>query len=251
MGQKDLLYILRKTAYLFIISLFSFIILANLLKVIQYVVEVDNVVRSAIHSDDSSIEMIESDIIPEGIDKTENYDFNKAHTAKAIGYRESISDLNESYHSDGINILLIGADKRNFTENKSRSDVIIVLKVTDSGKIFSMSIPRDTLVKVNAGRHGFVDDKIGHSMYWGSTEVKKSCFALNLFFFKTIIIFKKSLFVISVWIIFRNVLKKNVEAIILPSPDKSHNLIRELFKKTCCLLHLSISPNLNCLFLIH
>ena len=82
----------------------------------------------------------------------------------------SIYNINSSEWCDGINILLIGSDKKNFNHEKARSDVIILLRIINNGKILSISIPRDTLIKITDGKWAGYDDKIGHSLYWGGID---------------------------------------------------------------------------------
>ena len=92
-----------------------------------------------------------------------------------MGFKNNLYDLDGSEWGDGINILIVGSDRKNFSAEKGRADVIIVLRIIKTGKILSISIPRDTLIKINSGKWKDKPDKIGHSFYWGGLEnLKKS-----------------------------------------------------------------------------
>ena len=103
-------------------------------------------------------------------DEINYFEADEAFTASKLGFINYIYHINGSEWGDGINILLIGSDKKNFTNEKARSDVIILLRIINSGKILSLSIPRDTLIKISDGEWAGYDDKIGHSLYWGGIE---------------------------------------------------------------------------------
>jgi len=96
-------------------------------------------------------------------------------TAKELGYKNYLYEINGTEWGDGINILLVGSDKKSYFDRKARSDVIIILRINNKGKIMSISIPRDTLITIKEGRWLGCQDKIGHSLYWeGLERLKKN-----------------------------------------------------------------------------
>ena len=98
------------------------------------------------------------------------------HWHLELNYQDDFSRLQTVDWSEGINILLTGSDKNDFHVNRSRADVIIILRITKDGKILSISIPRDTLITIEDRNNNLVNDKIGHALYWNGLDgLKNSC----------------------------------------------------------------------------
>jgi hypothetical protein len=145
------------------------VLFVNFFKIIEYVVKIDDVVRSI--GDDEEIKPIINDFTGDDLsDDVVNVSADEKHAAKELGYADRISELDGSEWGRGFNILVVGSDKKNFQISKSRADVIILIRVIDTGKMMSISIPRDTLINASgiSGPDGL--DKIGHSLYWGGLE---------------------------------------------------------------------------------
>lgn len=161
MRTDELLLILRKFILIIIFSFIIFILVINLIKLFTININVKKILKTLNEADKNSY-----------IDNKEiNYFINdESFAASKLGFKNHIYDINGSEWGQGINILLIGSDKKSYKDNKARSDVIIILRITDNGKILSISIPRDTLVKINDGEWAGCDDKIGHSLYWGGID---------------------------------------------------------------------------------
>ncbi len=173
MNQKDLVKSFINILFILIFSFMVFILLINFLKIFNFINNVNNIIKTAKESS-KDLDIIESSITKNELNYNK-YDFNVAYEAAEIGYKDALSSLNGSEWGNGFNILLIGSDKKQSNTEKSRSDVIIVLRINKNGKILSISIPRDTLVKITEGPWFGNYDKIGHSLYWGGLEdLKKS-----------------------------------------------------------------------------
>lgn len=174
MTKRELNKILKNLMSLLIFSFLIFIILVNVFKLLNYLLEVDRVIKNAVYVE-GDINKIESEFNVEA-EPTTDLDLSRAHTANELGYSDYLEKINTSEWGDGINILVVGSDKKDFTESRSRADVIIVLRINKYGQVLSLSIPRDTLIKVyDDSRWSGHHDKIGHSLYWGGFEgLKKS-----------------------------------------------------------------------------
>lgn len=174
MTKSELHKILKNLVTLLILSFFTFLILVNVFKLLNYLLEVDRVIKNAVYVE-GDIEKIESEFNVTPEDLTGDFDMSRAHTAQEMGYRDYLQEINTSEWGDGINILIVGSDKKDFDESRSRADVIIVLRINRYGQVLSLSIPRDTLIKVydNSKWSGY-EDKIGHSLYWGGFDGLKS-----------------------------------------------------------------------------
>ncbi|MCG8572865.1 MAG: LCP family protein [Spirochaetes bacterium] len=175
MNQKELFHIFRLLCMLVVIFFTLFIISVNVFKYLNFLFEVNRVIDVAVTTEKEEINIIRSHFTEEDTSIIHQYDQTIAHNAFEMGYINQISELNNTEWGDGINILLIGSDKENFLEKKSRADVIIVLRINQQGKILALSIPRDTLITIDfpcAWENQ--QDKIGHSLYWGGIEGLKT-----------------------------------------------------------------------------
>lgn len=151
-----------------------FLIFINIYNFISLVFEIDQTIDMALKNNDKKIQKIDSNFTYDNSAR-DQYDINVAHTANELGFNDSLYQLNSINWKSGFNILLTGADKKHFRDSKSRADVIIIIRINNQGKIFSISIPRDTLITIETKRYGKTPDKIGHSMYWGGlNQLKKS-----------------------------------------------------------------------------
>jgi anionic cell wall polymer biosynthesis LytR-Cps2A-Psr (LCP) family protein len=167
MKSRELFSLLKITIFLFIIVIIFFIMFVNFIKLMDFIVNIDTVLNNV--SQEEEIPVLKNDFI-DSTDNTGDYTNTGAHTAVELGYKDQLSSLNGSEWGDGTNILIVGSDKKNFQISKSRADVIILIRVIKSGKIMSVSIPRDSLIKITEGRYSGNMDKIGHSLYWGGME---------------------------------------------------------------------------------
>lgn len=173
MSQLELINILKKLLFLTIFFFILFLFFVNAVKYLGYLLEIDRVVTFATKYQDKRIEKIENQYTEIEGEVAGQYDFNKAYPAQELGFIDYLTQINSSEWGDGINILIIGSDKKDFLEKKSRADVIIVMRINKQGKILSISIPRDTLVKVSPhSKFSKKDeyDKIGHSLYWDGLD---------------------------------------------------------------------------------
>lgn len=172
MNTTDLTSLLRRLLLLLIISFLLFLIFVNTYKIIDFIVKIDTVINDVVKNDE--IEVIDNKFISVD-DKALELSQDKAYTAKSLGFVDKLQYVNGSEWGEGYNILIVGSDKRNFLESRSRADVIILLRIIKSGKILSMSIPRDSLIKIKDGDYSGEYDKIGHSLYWGGlNDLKKN-----------------------------------------------------------------------------
>jgi len=173
MSQKDFMKIFINIfviLFLFFVVFFFFI---KIMRIIDFYNKVDIVLKSANSSKD--IKEINSNLNYYNDDSAKNYDPLIAHYAEELGYKNDLYGLNGMEWRNGINILLVGTDKKTFNYEKSRADVIIVLRIINTGKILSISIPRDTLIELKETEWLGYKDKIGHSLYWeGMDNLKKS-----------------------------------------------------------------------------
>ena len=173
MDYKNLVSLLKRIFILLIFCTISFIIGINIYKFINFAIKIDNVINKL--NNNEEMETIEDPFVK--YDEYDNliYDKMVAHKAYEMGYVDKIDTVSGDDWQRGIDILLIGSDKEDFHTKKSRADVIIFLRITESGKIMSISIPRDSLVMMEdyKGRESF--DKIGHAMYWGGVSYLKAC----------------------------------------------------------------------------
>jgi anionic cell wall polymer biosynthesis LytR-Cps2A-Psr (LCP) family protein len=172
MKTEEYFSILKKIVIMTILFFLGFILFINIFSVLDFGFKVKKVVDST--RNDIDISVIDSKLNKVNEDYILDEE-NKKHDAEELGFKNDLYDLDGSEWGDGINILLIGSDKKNFSVEKGRADVIMVLRITKTGKILSISIPRDTLIKINNGKWRGKPDKIGHSFYWGGLEnLKKS-----------------------------------------------------------------------------
>lgn len=171
MDRQQLWNIWKKMIFLIIFSFIVFLILVNIFRISLYMFEVNNVIGTALKEDEKQINVINNHYNDYKED-TSNYDFNVAHSANQLNYVDAFKngDLKNSDWDDGINILLTGSDKYNSHESRSRSDVIIIIRINRYGQLLSFSIPRDTLIEVTDSRGRKYQDKIGHSMYWSGLD---------------------------------------------------------------------------------
>lgn len=165
MSQKELLSLLKKMIALTFLSFFLFIISINLLKFVDFIVKIDNIMKTK-NSDDADIPKMNLSYLVDESDDTADFNPDNSYSADKIGYRDDISQLHKYDWSSGYTFLLIGSDKANANVKKARADVIILLRVSSEGKIASISIPRDTLITISNGSYNGYFDKIGHSLYW-------------------------------------------------------------------------------------
>lgn len=121
-------------------------------------------------NDEKTIALIENRYTGSDRPDTE-FDFNKAYTAGEMGFKNYLETINGTFWGDGINILIMGSDKKDFQHKRSRADVIMVLRILKSGKILTISIPRDTLITIKEHpKYEGKEDKIGHTLYWGGVD---------------------------------------------------------------------------------
>ncbi|HPY88059.1 MAG TPA: LCP family protein [Spirochaetota bacterium] len=165
MSQKELLSLLKKMIALTFLSFFLFIVSINLLKFADFVVKIDNIIKTK-DTDDAEIPIMNLSYIVDESDNTANFNPDNSYSADKIGYQDDISKLYKYDWSSGYTFLLIGSDKANSNIKKARADVIILLRISSEGKIASISIPRDTLITISNGSYNGYFDKIGHSLYW-------------------------------------------------------------------------------------
>lgn len=176
MTSKDLRFTVLVVLIILLTLIITFFLTVNLLRVITFIVKIDSALKSTENATIKDYSIKYNDLDP--------YDSEK------LGYKNYLYEINGTEWGDGINIMLIGSDKRSYHDKKARADVIIVLRINSLGKILSISIPRDTLVELNDGIYKGEKDKIGHSYYWeGLDGLKKSIETiLNSPIYKTIII---------------------------------------------------------------
>ena len=173
MDYKNLVSLLKRTLFLLIFCAIAFVITINIYKFINFAIKVDNVISRL--NNDEKLETIDDPFLKyDDFDNT-NYNIDVAHRAVDIGYVDKIDIVSGDDWQKGIDILIIGADKEDFYVKKSRADVIIFLRITESGKIMSISIPRDSLVVMEDYRGRESLDKIAHAMYWGGVPYLKKC----------------------------------------------------------------------------
>ena len=130
------------------ISLITFIIGVQIVKYVSYGIEVNRAVNYVNKDDGKNIQTIKHPTLHYEDSEYLQYDQNKAHSPRELNYQDDFSRLQTVDWSEGINILLTGSDKNDFHVNRSRADVIIILRITKDGKILSISIPRDTLITI-------------------------------------------------------------------------------------------------------
>ncbi|HOF00675.1 MAG TPA: LCP family protein [Spirochaetota bacterium] len=172
MSQKELLSLLKKMIALTFLSFFLFIVSINLIKFADFVVKIDNIIKTK-DTDDAEIPIMNLSYIVSESDDTANFNPDNSYRADEIGYQDDISKLYKYDWSSGYTFLLIGSDKANSNIKKARADVIILLRISSEGKIASISIPRDTLITISNGSYNGYFDKIGHSLYWdGLNQLK-------------------------------------------------------------------------------
>jgi anionic cell wall polymer biosynthesis LytR-Cps2A-Psr (LCP) family protein len=173
MNQKELFFLFRITCILLILSFSLFILSINVYKLVDFIVTIDDIIKNI--DKDKPLVVAQNDFNSMEDDDIVYFNNDKAHTAKQLGYVDKLSLINGSEWGEGINLLLVGSDKKNFQVSKSRADIIVLLRITKTGKILTISIPRDTLVKIKDGKWAGKNDKIGHSLYWGGmNEMKRS-----------------------------------------------------------------------------
>lgn len=171
MDKQELLHVWKKMVFLIIFSFIIFILLMNIFRISLYMFEINNVIGTALKEDEEEISIINNHFNDYKED-TSSYDFNTAHSARQLNYVDAFKNgnLKNSDWDEGINILLTGSDKYNSHESRSRSDVIIIVRINKQGQILSFSIPRDTLIEVTDSAGRKYQDKIGHSMYWSGLD---------------------------------------------------------------------------------
>jgi anionic cell wall polymer biosynthesis LytR-Cps2A-Psr (LCP) family protein len=169
MKYKDLLKILQKIILIISLLFLLFIVSINILKISVYIYNIKKVVKEC-QSNNDKIKIINSSINDVAPEENKKYDFSRSYTGEELGFDNALFKLNGSEWGDGINILLIGSDKNQYKDSKSRADVIIILRIINTGKILSISIPRDSLIKIQDSKWQGQKDKINHSYYWGGLD---------------------------------------------------------------------------------
>jgi anionic cell wall polymer biosynthesis LytR-Cps2A-Psr (LCP) family protein len=169
MNQLDLYKLLQNTLLLLILLFVVSIIGVNVMKLVVFAKSIDTVITEMEQNSDELTPLLNA-YTEDSSESWKQFDQGKAHTAKEMGYVNAVPDLNGSEWGDGINIMLVGADKKNFSREKSRSDVIVIIRILSNGRILSISIPRDTLITINDGKWRGEEDKIGHALYWGGID---------------------------------------------------------------------------------
>ncbi len=172
MDYKNLTSLLRRTLILLLFSIVTFVIGINIYKFINFAIKIDNVINKL--NNNEEIETIDDSFVKYEDEKNGDYDKDSAHRAREMGYVDKLSLANGEEWQRGIDILIVGSDKDDFHVKKSRADVIMFLRITESGKILSISIPRDSLVAMEDYKGTEVMDKIGHAMYWGGLPYLKT-----------------------------------------------------------------------------
>ena len=173
MDYKNLISLLKRILFLLIFCAITFIIAINIYKFINFAIKIDNVINKL--NSGEEMETIDDSFVKYDEFDNSDYDKNVAHRAYEMGYVDKIDIASINDWQRGIDILIVGSDKHDFNTKKSRADVIIFLRITESGKIMSISIPRDSLVLMEDNRGQESLDKIGHAMYWGGISYLKSC----------------------------------------------------------------------------
>lgn len=176
MEKLELYGILKKLTFLMLFSFVLFLFFVNVSKVASYMIQINQVIDTALKEDEKGIEVIQNPLnYYEDLNYME-YDQEVAHTALELEYRDALigTELKNKDWDEGVNILITGSDRKNSHDVKSRSDTIVVLRINEFGQILSISIPRDTLIEIEgeAGRKYY--DKIGHSMYWEGLDGLKN-----------------------------------------------------------------------------
>ena len=171
MLQKELFKILKRLVLFLILFFLVFIMVNNVAKILRFIFKVDNIMKILKHDDKISAMNSELGEPQKYYNSMNEY---VSRTAKELGYINDLYTLNGTEWGEGINLLLVGSDKKIYNDEKARSDVIIVLRFNSNGKILSISIPRDTLVKLRDGKWTGTMDKIGHSFYWEGLDNLKN-----------------------------------------------------------------------------
>jgi anionic cell wall polymer biosynthesis LytR-Cps2A-Psr (LCP) family protein len=174
MKTNDLMIILRRLLVGIVLFFILFIVVFNIFKFMDFVIKIDRVLSEA-EQNDTDIPAINTDFNELEGEKNNKFNAFEAHTADEMGYVDWLEVLNGPEWKNGINIMFVGSDKKTYRDGKARSDVIIIFRITKSGKILSLSIPRDTLIEISDGPWAGKKDKIGHSLYWeGMDNLKGS-----------------------------------------------------------------------------
>ena len=168
--QNEWLGILKKVTLLMLLCFAVFIIGINLLKLADFIYNIDNVVKTAMHDETTEIKTVDSIFNFDEERQTPDFDQDTAHRAAEMGWSDDLPSLDLTHWADCYNILLIGSDKHGYGDDKCRADVIVLIRINKDGQILSVSIPRDTLITISGGKYKGYSDKIGHSMYWGGVD---------------------------------------------------------------------------------
>ena len=130
MNRQELWHIWKKMIFLVIFSFIIFLLLVNIFRVSLYMFEVNNVINVALRKDNEQINVINNHYNDYKEDVS-GYDFNVAHSASQLNFVDAFKngDLKNSDWDEGINILFTGSDKHNSHESRSRSDVIIIIRI--------------------------------------------------------------------------------------------------------------------------
>ena len=168
--QNEWLGILKKVTLLMLLCFAVFIIGINLLKLADFIYNIDSVVKTAMHDETTEIKTVDSIFNFDEERQTPDFDQDVAHRAFEMGWSDDLSSLDLSQWADCYNILMIGSDRHGYNDDKCRADVIVLLRINQNGEILSMSIPRDTLITLQGGKYKGCSDKIGHSMYWSGVD---------------------------------------------------------------------------------
>ncbi len=169
MDNKELVLLLKRSILLLIIFFVSFILIMNIFKLVNFVIKIDRVIKLS----GSAEEEIEPIIYRDYQRTTADNSNDKAKTAQELGFVNQIYSINGTEWGQGLNILIVGSDKHCNGDTRSRSDVIVLLKINPEGKIFSLSIPRDSMIRVQDNEGNYTYDKIGHALYWGGLDYLK------------------------------------------------------------------------------
>lgn len=140
---------------------FSFFVTINFIKLMNFFLKIDSILKESNFETKNEYRI--------------KFDELDSNHAIELGYKNYLYEINGTEWGDGINILIIGSDRRFLSEKKARADVIIVIRINSKGEILSISIPRDTLITLTEENFRGYKDKIGHSYYWeGLDGIKKS-----------------------------------------------------------------------------
>ncbi|MBP5448622.1 MAG: hypothetical protein J6Y01_00730, partial [Spirochaetales bacterium] len=109
--QNEWLGILKKVTLLMLLCFAVFIVGINLLKLADFIYNIDSVVKTAMQDETTDIKTVDSIFNFDEERQMPDYDQDVAHRAFEMGWSDDLADLDLNRWADGYNILLIGSDK--------------------------------------------------------------------------------------------------------------------------------------------